>query len=923
MNADSLQRRALALFDAALEQPAEGRSAWVAEACGGDAALEAEVRALLTAANVSAGILDAPPHLDPPPDLAQLLGSALAESYVLEREIGRGGMSTVFLAEERKHARQVVIKVLEPAIALHFGAERFLREVRIAATLAHPHIVPLIDSGEADGLLYYVMPYMGGETLRARLPRGRLTIEEGLLVLHDVAGALDFAHRRGVVHRDLKPENVLLTGAHAYLLDFGIAKLHDDGRGGGAITAPGVPLGTRRYMAPEQRVAADDVDARADIYAWGVLGAEVFHGQPLPPGEAAVVVPGVLAARSDLPPLLVELLCDCVSTTPERRPASMGEVVRRLDEAAPRVASQVSPAESLRAVTPGRHTRRTGLGIAGGLLLAGVAAAAIVLTSRRGASTHSAIPEPVAVTVLRNETGDSALSVIGRFAGDFITDGLQRMGTVRVVPWSEALLASESAAASGSDVVKRVREESGAGTVVTGAFYRLRDSLHLQAQISDARSGSLLSSTAPVVVSASQPEEGVAQLRDRVMGAVAAARDERVATLPDVTRHPPSFSAYQAFDRGLDRFLDQQYSESLREFRDAFARDTTFTVALLQGARAAWNSGNFAVAETLVVRARAQDRDLGTYHESSLRFIEALLQGDGRAARAAVERAAEIAPNSRAGFDRAAAFLNAGMARAAEQQLRQMDPDRGEMRGWSSYWTQLAHAAYLLGAHDRELNAAREMARRHPDRRVALVLEARALAAALDTRRLDSALVAWESLPANVYWSQGAAMVVASEELLRRERDDEGRRYAERAVAWLTNRLVATPNDRAHRYWLGCALYDLSRFEEARPYFESLATEFPERLQYRGLAATVAARRGDRAAAERWLGYAAPRDEGEHLAFRARIAAVMGDHEEAITLLTTAVDRGIEGFPWLPGSAFRDLLPLMQDPRARALLAGR
>jgi tRNA A-37 threonylcarbamoyl transferase component Bud32/tetratricopeptide (TPR) repeat protein len=915
-----LARRALAILDAALERPDAERASWLEHECDGDATLLREVQALLEATRRSDGILDADALAPEPGGLATALGSALAGSYAIAHEIGRGGMATVFKAHEHKHDRDVVIKVLDPSIAHLFGADRFLREVRIAATLAHPHIVPLIDSGDADGLLYYVMPWMEGETLRERLRRGRPSREEALSILCDVAGALAFAHDAGIVHRDLKPENVLLTAGHAYLLDFGIAKLLEQSPEALVITTPGLPLGTRRYMAPEQAVGAADVDARADIYAWGILGIELLTGVPLPTADAEGAAARLLATHPEFPTTLVALLQACVATAPDRRPATMTDVVEWLNAASiPR--AHPAPREAPR---PDRRT----------LAMVGTVAVALLLAVfavwRRGdtsppqvATAPGTIAEPVAVAVLRNETGDSTLDVMGRFAGDWVTEGLQRTGLVRVVPWSEARLASDRATAAGAPLVASLRDEVHAGTIVTGSIYRRRDSLHFHGALIDAGSGRQIASLPAVIVPFDSTEAGIAQLRDRVMGAVASMRDERVASLPGLSHSPPSFSAYQAYDIGSDHFVAQRYAESLASFRDAFARDTTFTLSLFMAARAAWNVGDYAVAESLVARARLQRRDLGTYHESSMRYLEALLAGDGEAARAAIQRAVAAAPNSRGGYDYAAALLNAGYARAARQVLTSMDPDRGELRGWSSYWTQRAHAAYMLGRHDEELAAAREMARRYPDRRVALVLEARALASMGDVARIDSALAAWDSLPANVYWSQGAAMVVATEELLRRGREADGRRLGNRAVAWLSNRLVAMPTDRAHRYWLGSVFYDLGDYQAARPYFESLANENPDRLLYRGLAALVAARRGERDGAQRWLGRASPRQTGEYLAYQARLAAIAGDTEQAVIHLTAAINHGVEGYSWLPGSAFRDLAPLQADPRGRALLRGR
>ncbi|MBC7844023.1 MAG: protein kinase [Gemmatimonadaceae bacterium] len=909
MTQSSFAARALALFDAALDQPATDRARWIDEHAEGDTALASEARQLLRAAGTRAGILELSPNAPFRPDLAESIAAALDDRYDVLREIGRGGMATVFLARERKHDREVVLKVLNPMLAQMCGAERFEREVFIAATLSHPHIVPLIDSGEAGGYLYYVMPWMDGRSLRAVMQDERVSLVDALRILHDVATALEFAHAAGVVHRDLKPENVLMASGHAYLLDFGIAKLASDATESASITAPGFALGTRRYMAPEQVFAASTVDARADIWAWGVLGAELLTGGPLADGEPSVIARHALERETALPRAIVSLLIDCLATDPTQRPPDMSSVLARLTaQPAPRRVRH-------------RHARTqllvsTAIGV---VILAG--AARVLRGTPQGSG--AVLAEPVAVSVLRNETGDTSLTVLGRFAGDLITDGLQRLAVAKVVPWSGALLASEHAAAHGASLVSALHEETQAGTVVTGSYYRLRDSLHLQAQLVDAQSGELVSLLAPIIVPAATPEVGVAQLRDRVLGAVAAARDERIAAMPGLTRTPPSFSAYEAFDRGLDNFLTQKYPAALDRFRTAFERDTTFTAAAVWGARAALNVDSISTAMQLAQRARAAGADLGAFNDASLRYIEARLMGDGAAARSAAQQASALAPNSRAGYDYAVALLSGGFTRAAREQLLRMDPDRGEMRDWSSYWTQRANVAYLLGNHVEELSAARELHRRFPERRVAAILEARALAALGDHRALDSALAAGQSLPTNVYWSHGAAMVVASEELMRRGNESDGRRYAERAVTWFAARLAADPTDQAHRYWMGSALYDLARYQAARPYFESLAREYPARLEYRGLAALVAARRRDLDGASRWLGPAAPHEIPLHMVFCARIAAISGKTENAITFLTSAADHGIEHYPWLAGSAFRDFTAVERDPRGKALLSGR
>jgi len=205
---------------------------------------------------------------------------ALAHRYVIERELGRGGMATVYLAEEARHSRRLAIKVLHPDLAATVGADRFLREIKTTAGLTHPHILPLFDSGEAGGFLYYVMPFVEGESLRQRLSREhQLPVEDALRITSEVADALGFAHARGVIHRDVKPENILLEAGHAVVADFGIAKAIADAEFE-ALTVTGLVVGTLQYMSPEQAAGDQDLDGRSDIYSLGCVAYEMLGGDP-------------------------------------------------------------------------------------------------------------------------------------------------------------------------------------------------------------------------------------------------------------------------------------------------------------------------------------------------------------------------------------------------------------------------------------------------------------------------------------------------------------------------------------------------------------------------------------------------------------------------------------------------------------------
>jgi len=210
----------------------------------------------------------------------EVLSRALSDRYRIERELGRGGMATVYLAEDLRHHRRVAIKVLDPEVAAAIGPERFLREIETVARLTHPHILPLFDSGQADGLLFYAMPYVEGESLRERLKREKqLPLEDALKIAREVADALSYAHSRGLVHRDIKPENILLEEAHAVVADFGIARAVA-AAAGEKLTATGIAVGTPAYMSPEQASGGRDLDGRSDLYSLGCVLYEMLAGVP-------------------------------------------------------------------------------------------------------------------------------------------------------------------------------------------------------------------------------------------------------------------------------------------------------------------------------------------------------------------------------------------------------------------------------------------------------------------------------------------------------------------------------------------------------------------------------------------------------------------------------------------------------------------
>ena len=348
------------------------------------------------------------------------LAAAVADRYRIERELGQGGMATVYLAHDLRHEREVAIKVLHPDLGAVLGSERFLSEIKTTARLQHPHILPLLDSGEADGLLYYVMPYVRGETLRARLARERqLPMEDVLRIAREVADALGAAHALGIIHRDIKPENILLQGGHALVADFGIA-LAVQHAGGARMTQTGLSLGTPQYMSPEQAMGERAVDARSDIYALGAVTYEMLTGDP--PFTGATVQAIIAKAlterpvppstvRDTVPPGVEQAVLRALAKLPADRFGSAAEFVAALrDDAATLTGARTRGRED---AGVGRASASPRLRV---LALVSVAAVAAATGWLLGRSSREA-PAPVSTAtrfVLDSRPGERTPVIIGK-----------------------------------------------------------------------------------------------------------------------------------------------------------------------------------------------------------------------------------------------------------------------------------------------------------------------------------------------------------------------------------------------------------------------------------------------------------------------------------------------------------------------------
>ena len=527
-----------------------------------------------------------------------LLPELVADRYQVGRELGRGGMACVYLARDIKHGRDVALKVIRPELSISLAHERFLREIEIAARLRHPNIVPLYDSGEVDGKLYFVMPYEEGPSLGARLEKeGALPLADGLSILRDVGRALAYAHEHGVVHRDVKPDNVMLSGDAAVVTDFGIAKAVSAALGdsqGATLTQTGSSVGTPAYIAPEQATGDPSTDHRADIYSFGCLAYAVLTGQPPFDGQTAhqviaahlTTTPRPLSdVRPELPAAVAALVARCLEKDPGARPQSAREILSALDgtamlepgrPSAPALAAiDAAPSEASRA----RPVFRWGaIGAAAALALAALLYA--TRESRGPAPASPAVPAPVTLAVLPfyNLDRDSTLAFVADGFYEDVASALARVPGIVIKSRSGARAYRDSLAV---DVVQAGTKLM-ADYVLTGEVRLDRGRWILSAELgrqSDAASVWAQS----FVLLPDQQSSAAEMIADSLAGALRAQFPGAIGSAPELAANQTTTNsdAYRLYLRGQERLSRRGLSvkESADLFRQAIALDTLFAPA--------------------------------------------------------------------------------------------------------------------------------------------------------------------------------------------------------------------------------------------------------------------------------------------------------------------------------------------------------
>jgi len=515
-----------------------------------------------------------------PPAQIDNLNDALAGRYLIERPLGEGGMATVYLAQDLRHNRQVALKVLKPELAEALGAQRFLKEIEVTANLQHPHILPLYDSGNADGALFYVMPLMRGESLRERLARDKqLSVTETIQLVRQIVGALDFAHRQGVLHRDIKPENILIQDGEALLADFGIAL---SGSAESRMTGTGLSIGTVQYMSPEQAAGERDLTASTDIYSLGAVAYEMLAGAPpFTDPSARVMIAKLMSEppqplrtwRDDIPPAVDETILRALEKDPAARFSSAREFGDALLE--PASSTSASRDRTAQVTTPVRHRGRW---VAFALLVVAALAAWFMSTRDRKAGTvaSTAASSPIrsiAVLPLANHSGDSTQDYFAEGMTDELTTAIATISAIRVTSRGSAMQFQSKSRPSTPDIAKALNVDG----ILEGSVARSGDNVRITAALIDARTDRNVWSKSferkATDVLAMQAEVASAIARE-INVRLTTTEQSRLASAPTVNTE--AHDAYLLGRYFFNRPSDDNLRKAIAQFEKSVALDPQF-----------------------------------------------------------------------------------------------------------------------------------------------------------------------------------------------------------------------------------------------------------------------------------------------------------------------------------------------------------
>jgi tRNA A-37 threonylcarbamoyl transferase component Bud32/tetratricopeptide (TPR) repeat protein len=836
-----------------------------------------------------------------------MIGQTISHYRILEK-LGEGGMGIVYKAEDTKLKRTVALKFLpREALASQEAKARLMHEAQAAAALDHPGICTVHEIDDAEGQTFIAMAHIEGQSLRERIASRPLALTDALDIAIQTAEGLHHAHEKGIVHRDIKPSNVMLSsGGQVKIMDFGLARSAEQTQ----LTQAGATLGTVAYMSPEQ-ARGESVDHRADIWAFGVMLYEMVVGQlPFKGEHEQAVLYSVLneesepmtGLRSGVPLELERIVTKAMAKTPKERYQHMDEMLVDLRTLRKRLRGEAAtpPTGSLALDAATRvKTRRPW--IIAGLFAVAVAVGVVVLTRLwdRGLDVD---PSRVVVAAFENRTGDASLNFVGQMVADWITQGLSRVDAVKVVP-TMSTMEYARAAGTGADrhqeagQLRTLAKLTGAGIVVSGAFYADGENLRFQTRVTDVEQGELIHALPAIGGPRDAPMESIEMLRQQVMAAVAS----HLTGSPIVGEgtQPPTYEAYREHMLGMELF-GSDYPQAVRHFERAAELDSSFLPPRIFIIYSYSNQGRRAEADSIFRILDGNRQHLSRYERLYLDFLGALLRNDHAESLRFLRQLEKLTPNT--GSIKYLIGLTAIRVNRPQEAVHVFTESRirdhvggRSYHVWGFYaW---ANALHMLGEHRKELEVIRQAREFFPDNEYLRLYELLALVA---LGRLDEVNRVIDECKTLSDAREFQCLVVSrvAGELRVHGHWDASSKLVDRA-AQLHEELgrEESPSESDRSYVAGM-LYSVECWEQARVLFERLSSDNPDDIDYTGYLGCLAARRGDREAAARISAQLRqvkrPYLFGENTYWCACIAAQLGERERAMELLREAFAQGYE-----------------------------
>ena len=814
-----------------------------------------------------------------------LTSGTMVSHYRIIEKIGAGGMGEVYLAHDTELNRNVALKFLPPHLCQDADCRaRFKREAQAAAKLSHPNIVTIFEVSEFNGRPFFAMELVDGLRLDEYLKQKSPSLDRILDLSVQACEGLREAHSSGIVHRDIKPGNILVDkNDRVRILDFGLAAI----KGTDKLTKTGSTMGTLHYMSPEQ-TRGEALDERSDIFSFGVVLYEMITGQ--------------LPFKGDHEPAIIYSIGYEEPEPLARYKTGVSDDIQRVvDKAlskdrnlryqhADELAADLKRLTSASCPVPA--TRRRGVRV----LLALIAVLVLISTAltlkpwrivnEPFAETATGLKRVVVVPFL-NQTGDPSLAPLGRMVADWTTQGLLQTGLAEVIP-PERLSQLEE-----NENIRSIAKATGASIIIMGSYYKLGETIQFQAKILDANE-KILQAIEPITSETVKIMDGVESVRQRVLGALAVVVDKQLEEYIGTGFRPPCYEAYKQYIRGRDLYEKQfDYTGAIEYFRRAYAIDTSFISPLIWVCTGYSNLGQRAQVDSLLRFLDLRRSQLTPLQQLELDWISGWFSGDRMKALNAMREAAKIVPGSTYAYDWGYQAYRVNRPRECVEAFKTADKERQ----WLPYWDYFTASYHLLGEHKKELEIAKQARKRFPDSFDPLNYEVRALAALGKIGEVKKLIEESSTLtkPGFTTGSPGGTMRTAGVELRAHGYADAATTSFDQAIEWYRSR-PAEELDSLFRYGYGLTLYYARRWEEAKSIFEELAKEAPDNIQYQGYLGCMAARQGDREkalkASERLKNLKQPYLRGEHTYYRACIAAILGDKDQAVTLLKESFLQG-------------------------------